>query len=126
VAKSIPSSGDLASLLEVLAPKYLGGKDTDLRNAWFEAARYLPSSGDLRAVLEVATGYANRSDDHVRAILETARYVASSGDRSDVLIHVADAGGLRTPVLRDLYLKIASEIPSSGDMRRVLEAATRH
>jgi hypothetical protein len=126
VAKTIPSSGDLASLLEVLAPKYLGVTDTGLRNAWFDAARYIPSSGDLRAVLEIATGYATRSEDHTRAILETSRYIASSGDRAEVLIGLANAGGLRTPALRDLYLKAASEIPSSGDMRRVLEAAAGH
>jgi beta-lactamase regulating signal transducer with metallopeptidase domain len=126
VAKTIPSSGDLASLLSVLAPKYLAGSDAELRNAWFDAASGLPSSGDLRNVLDIATGYASRSEDHTRAVLETARRMASSGDRAEVLIHVADAGGLRSSALRDLYMKVAMELPSSGDMRRVLEAASRH
>jgi hypothetical protein len=126
VARTIPSSGDLASLLETLAPRYLSGKDTELRNAWFDAAGGIPSSGDLRNVLEVAIGYANRSEDHTRAIIETARRISSPGDRAAVLVSLADAGGLRTPALRDLYLRAASEIGSSGDMRRVLEAAARH
>jgi hypothetical protein len=126
VARTIPSSGDLAGLLEVLAPKYLGGNDARLRDAYFETASVIPSSGDLRSVLDVATGYASRSEEHARAILETARRIASSGDRADVLVHLADAGGVRTPALRDQFVKVAMEIPSSGDMRRVLEAAARH
>ncbi|MDB4898911.1 MAG: hypothetical protein JWN53_719, partial [Gemmatimonadetes bacterium] len=66
-----------------------------------------------------------RSEEHTHLIIQAARSVASSGDRSEVLVGLARAKALRTQALRDEYLRAAAEIPASGDMRRVLEAATR-
>jgi hypothetical protein len=48
--------------------------------------------------------------------------VPSSGDRSNVLVSLAGSGAVRGVALRDAYLKVASEIPSSSDMRRALVA----
>jgi beta-lactamase regulating signal transducer with metallopeptidase domain len=126
VAKTIPSSSDLSALLEELAPRYLSGNDAELRTAFFDAANVIPSSTDLSAVLDVAIGYVNRSEAHARAVLESASRLASSTDKADVLIRFVDAGGLRTPALRDQFMSVASGIASSTDMRRVLEAATKH
>jgi beta-lactamase regulating signal transducer with metallopeptidase domain len=126
VAKTIPSSSDLSELLEELAPRYLNGTDAELRAAFFDAAGVIPSSTDLRAVLEVAIAYVSRSEAHARAVLESARRITSSSDKADVLVHFADAGGIRTPALRDQFMSVTSEMTSSTDMRRVLEAATKH
>ena len=125
-AKTIPSSSDLSELLEELAPRYLSGNDAELRTAFFDAANVIPSSTDLSAVLNIAVGYVNRSEAHARAVLESARRITSSSDKADVLIHFADAGGLRTAALRDQFTKVTSEMTSSTDMRRVLEAAAKH
>ena len=92
-AKTVPSSGDRSGLLTQLAPRYLGGTDTELRDEYFDAANGIPSSGDLRGVLIVATGYASRSEGHTRAILESARKVVSSGDRASVMIRLAESVG---------------------------------
>ena len=126
VAKTIPSSSDLSELLEELAPRYLSGTDAELRSAFFDAANAIPSSTDLSAVLDVAVGYVNRSEGHARAVLESARRITSSSDKADVLVHFVDAGGLRTPAVRDQFMSVTSEMTSSTDMRRVLEAATKH
>jgi len=50
--------------------------------------------------------------------------VPASGDRANVLVALAGSGAVRGAALRDAYLKAASEIASSTDMRRALVALT--
>jgi hypothetical protein len=69
--------------------------------------------------------YAAKSADVALAVINTSAHIASSGDRSNVLVALADTGAIRTTTLHDAYLRAAQDIPSSSDMRRVLEALTR-
>jgi hypothetical protein len=122
-AESVPSSGDLSRLLQVLAPNYLGTGDRALVSAYFSRAKQIPSSGDLRNVVMIAMPYAARSVDIGRALLDITRMIPSSGDRSRVLIAMVSSGALTTKELRDAFFNAAAEIPSEGDRGRVLSAA---
>jgi beta-lactamase regulating signal transducer with metallopeptidase domain len=122
VAETIPSSGDKSRLLTELAPRYLGRNDAALRQVFFATAATVPSSGDLARVLGTAVPFAARSSEIALATIEAARVVASSGDRTRVLVALADARAVRTQAVRDAYLRVTREIPSSSDARRALEA----
>jgi hypothetical protein len=123
-ALKIPSSGDLARFLVEVAPRYLGRNDAALRDAYFVAAEKIPSSGDLARVLVNAVPYAAKSPETTRAVLTAAGTVPSSNDRARVLVTLARSGAVRDAALRDAYLKVASEIPASSDMRDALQALT--
>jgi hypothetical protein len=125
-ALKIPSSGDLSRFLIDVAPRYLGRNDAALRVAYFKAAVNVPSSGDLSRVLGNAVPYAVKSSETALAVMTSAGSIASSGDRASVFVALADAGAVRSQQLRDEYLTLVKEIPASGDMRRTLEALTRH
>jgi beta-lactamase regulating signal transducer with metallopeptidase domain len=124
-ALKIPSSGDLSRFLTEVAPRYLGRNDDALHVAYFKAARNVPSSGDLSRVLVNAVPYAVKSDKTALSIMTSASAIASSSDRADVFVALADGGAIRSQLLRDEYLMIAKEIPSSSDMRRALESLAR-
>jgi beta-lactamase regulating signal transducer with metallopeptidase domain len=126
MAETIPSSGDKAMLLSVLAPQYLAGKDDALREAFFRTLSTVPSSGDIRSVLSGAVmGYAASSNEVALAVAQATSDVASSGDRAAVLVQLADIGALRTSAVRDAYMRAAQNL-ASGDMSTVLQAAARH
>ena len=122
VAETIPSSGDKSRLLTELAPRYLARNDDALRQVFFATAATVPSSGDLARVLAVAVPFAAKSNEIALATIETAGRIASSGDRTRVLVALADARAVRTQAVRDAYLRVTREIPSSSDARRALEA----
>ncbi len=123
-ALKIPSSGDLTRFLIDVAPRYLGRNDVALRNAYFKAVANISSSGDLALVLENAVPYAAKSADITRAVLTAAGTIPSSSDRARVLVKLARSGAVRDAALRDEYLKVASAIPSSSNMREALQALT--
>jgi beta-lactamase regulating signal transducer with metallopeptidase domain len=125
-ALKIPSSGDLSRFLTDVAPRYLGRNDDALRSAYFKAARNIPSSGDLSRVLVNAVPFAVKSPETALAILTSSGAIASSSDRANVFVALANAGAVRSQLLRDEYLTLVKEIPSSEDMRRALEALTRN
>ncbi|HKP16421.1 MAG TPA: M56 family metallopeptidase [Gemmatimonadaceae bacterium] len=125
-ALKIPSSGDLSRFLIEVAPRYLGRDDATLRDAYFKAVANVPSSGDRARVLLNTMPYAAKSPSITRSVLAAAGTVPSSGDRARVLIALAGSGALRDTALRDAYLKVASEIPASSDMRDALQALTRN
>jgi hypothetical protein len=126
VAMEIPSSGDKSRLLNEVVERYLVPKDDALLRAWFETARTIPSSGDLSRVLLSAVPHAVRSDKVALSIMTSSSAIASSADRANVFVALADAGAVRTQLLRDEYLTFVKEIPASSEIRRALEALTRH
>jgi len=126
IAQTIPSSGDKTRLLVELAPRYLGRTDAALRRAFFATAVTIPSSGDLSRVLMTAVPFAAKSSDIALATIESAGEIASSSDRSGVLVALAGAGAVRTPAVRDAYLRVTRDIASSTDARHALEAIARN
>jgi beta-lactamase regulating signal transducer with metallopeptidase domain len=126
VAATIPSSSDKANFMSALAPRYLGRNDAALRDAFFKTVVTIPSSTDLANVLDDAIPFAVKSTDVALAIIAADTLVPSSTDRSNVLIALAERGAIRTPALRDAYLRAVQGIPSSSDMRNALEALTKH
>jgi beta-lactamase regulating signal transducer with metallopeptidase domain len=126
MAETIPSSGDKANLLVVLAPHYFQSKDPELRVAFFRTLATVPSSGDMRNVLSGSVmGFAAGSEDVTRAVIRASLDMPSSGDRAAVLLNLVNVGAVRTTALRDALLK-ATQGLSSGDARTVLEAIARH
>ncbi len=126
MAETIPSSGDKANLLVVLAPHYFQDKDPALRAAFFRTLATIPSSGDMRNVLAGSVmGYAAGSEDVARAVIRASLDIPASGDRAAVLLDLVNIGAIRTTALRDALMK-ATQGLASGDMRNVLEAAARH
>ncbi|MBW8768377.1 MAG: M56 family metallopeptidase, partial [Gemmatimonadetes bacterium] len=119
-AATIASSTDKTNLMSTLAPKYLARNDAALRDAFFKTVVTIPSSTDLSNVLEIAIPFAAKSNDVALAILAADTLVASSTDRSNVLIALAGSGAVRTPAVRDAYLRAVQGIPSSTDMRNAL------
>jgi hypothetical protein len=126
VAATIPSSSDKADFMTALAPRYLGRNDAALRDAFFKTLVTIPSSTDKANVLDVAIPYAVKSADIALAVIVADTTLPSSTDKSNVLIALAERGAIRTPALRDAYLRAVQEIPSSTDMRNALEALTKH
>jgi hypothetical protein len=126
VAETVPSSGDKSGLLSSIAPRYFAKNDAALRETFFRTASTIPSSADLANVLDKVIPFAAKSSDVAMGVITTSSRIASSNDRSNVLVALAEAGALRSSVLRDAYLRAAQDIPSSSDMRRVLEALNRH
>jgi beta-lactamase regulating signal transducer with metallopeptidase domain len=125
MAETIPSSGDKANLLVVLAPHYFQDKDSALRAAFFRTLATIPSSGDMRNVLSGSVmGYAAGSEEVARAVIRASLDIPSSGDRAAVLLNLVDIGAVRTTPVRDALMK-ATQGLASGDMRTVLEAAAR-
>ncbi|MEO7455802.1 MAG: M56 family metallopeptidase [Gemmatimonadaceae bacterium] len=122
-ASSIPGSGDLARLLQVVASRYLTKGDRELEEAWFASVDHIPSSGDMRNVLMIALPYAAKSPAVAKRVLESTGRIASSGDRAAVLIASTWNGMLSTKALREQFLDIAGGVPSEGDRTRVLQAA---
>jgi beta-lactamase regulating signal transducer with metallopeptidase domain len=126
MAETIPSSGDKANLLTVLAPHYFQGNDAALRTAFFRTVATIPSSGDMRNVLTGSVmGFAAGSEDVARSVIRASLDIASSGDRAVVLLNLVEIGAVRTTVLRDALMKATQGLASS-DMRNVLETAARH
>jgi beta-lactamase regulating signal transducer with metallopeptidase domain len=126
VAATIPSSTDKANFMSALAPRYLGRNDAALRDAFFKTVVTIPSSTDLSNVLDDAIPFAVKFNEVALAVIVADTTVASSTDRSNVLIALAERGAIRTPALRDAYLRAVQGIPSSTDMRNALEALTKH
>jgi hypothetical protein len=126
VAATIPSSTDKANFMSALAPRYLGRNDAALRDAFFKTVVTIPSSTDLSNVLDDAIPFAVKFNEVALAVIVADTTVASSTDRSNVLIALAERGAIRTPALRDAYLRALQGIPSSTDMRNALEALTKH
>jgi hypothetical protein len=126
MGESIPSSGDRTRLLISLARRALDGTDAGLRNAYFSAVATIPSSGDMTRALHEAVNYAVRNDAVALKIIESSKHVASSGDRSRVLIELAGRRKLSASALHNAYVEAVSQLPSSGDARRVLEALARN
>jgi hypothetical protein len=126
VAATVPSSTDKANLVSALAPRYLGRNDAALRDAFFRTLLTIPSSTDKANVLEEAIPFAVKSNEVALAIIVADTTVPSSTDRANVLIALAERGAIRTPALRDAYLRAVQGIPSSTDMRNALEALTKH
>jgi hypothetical protein len=123
MAETVPSSGDKASLLSVLAPNYLSRNDDALREAFFRTLATVPSSGDMRSVLSgSAMGYAAGNEKVAHNLAVAAADVPSSGDRAAVLVKLAETGGLRSTRVRDAYMRAAQGL-GSGDAVRVLQAA---
>jgi hypothetical protein len=123
LTETVPSSGDKASLLSVLAPNYLDRGDDALREAYFRALATVPSSGDMRSVLTGSVmGYAAANEKVAHDVAVAAADIPSSGDRAVVLLRLAGVGALRTARVRDAYLR-AAEGMASGDASRVLQAA---
>jgi len=126
VAATVPSSTDKANLVSALAPRYLGRNDAALRDAFFKTLVTIPSSTDKANVLDDVIPFAVKSNEVALAIIVADTTVASSTDRSNVLISLAERGAIRTPALREAYLRAVQGIPSSTDMRNALEALTKH
>ena len=67
-------------------------------------------------------GYAAANEKVAYAVATAAADVPASGDRAAVLLRLADVGALRTPRVRDAYMR-ASEGMAPSDAARVLRAA---
>jgi hypothetical protein len=126
MARTIPSSGDKAGLLEQLAPRYLKTTDHELHTSFFQASETIPSSGDLSGVLKAAIPYAVNSQEQALLLIDVARHVPSSGDRSSVLIALVGSGAVKPGVVREAFMEAAAGVPSSGDRSRVMQAAVRY
>src|SRR5688500_3923195 len=121
--KDVPSSGDKRDVLTTLAAPALSRNRADLRRAFFEAFGTIPSAGDMRDVLLAAIPYGHTNSAVTIAVIEGTLSISSSGDKAQVLIAVAQQRLLKSPSVREAYLKAAKQMSSSGDYARVLQAA---
>jgi beta-lactamase regulating signal transducer with metallopeptidase domain len=118
--RNLSSSGDLRAVLTQAGPGVRNNSRTS--NAFEEAVNAVSSSGDKRAVLEV---YGQSTDrGMLLSVMRMAETVASSGDRTYLLTTLApNYLGRNDDALREAYFRAAAGIPSSGDLRRVLNGA---
>ncbi|MEP6731200.1 MAG: M56 family metallopeptidase [bacterium] len=114
------SSTDLRAVLELAVQTQRGG----VRNSTaLEAAiSSITGSTDLAAVLDA---YAQTGDrDMLLAVMRIARTISSSSDKSGLLEELVSRYlGAHDKGLSDAFFFTMKSIPSSGDMRSVLETA---
>jgi hypothetical protein len=122
-AKDVSSSGDKRSLLTTLAASALNGRNAALRRAFFEAYATITSDGDKRSVLLAALPYGHANPAVTLDVIEGTRHIDSAGDKAEVLIGVTRQRLLTSAAIRRAFMEAAKEISSSGDYKRVLEAA---
>jgi hypothetical protein len=119
-ARDLASSGDLSAVLQLLPVQAV--RSPGARSAIADALTHIASSGDMSRTLEVM---APNADLEMLVILaKAAESLPSSGDKANFLMATASEylGG-SSQALRNAYFRTVATIPSSGDMRNVLETA---
>jgi beta-lactamase regulating signal transducer with metallopeptidase domain len=116
----LSSSGDLSAVLQLLPLKAVRSPGT--RSAIADALSHIASSGDKSSTLQVM---APQADPEMLVMLaKAAEDLPSSGDKANFLMTTASeylSGS--NGALRNAYFRVVATIPSSGDMRNVLESA---
>jgi hypothetical protein len=118
--RDLESSGDLSAVLQLLPLKAVRSPGT--RSAIAGALSHIASSGDKSSTLQVM---APQADPEMLVMLaKAAEDLPSSGDKANFLMTTASeylSGS--NEALRNAYFRVVATIPSSGDMRNVLESA---
>jgi hypothetical protein len=115
---SIPSSGDKATTLQILAPN----ADVETLLLLAKVAGTLQSSGDKENFLTTsAAEYLTTGNAALRdAFFQAASTVQSSGDLANVLMAAAPYGHAN-PAVAQQIIETSSHLASSGDAENVLE-----
>jgi beta-lactamase regulating signal transducer with metallopeptidase domain len=118
--KDLSSSGDLSAVLQLLPLK--GVRSPGTRSAIAGALSHIASSGDKSSTLQVM---APQADPEMLVMLaKAAEDLPSSGDKANFLMTTASEYlSSSNEALRNAYFRVVATIPSSGDMRNVLESA---
>jgi beta-lactamase regulating signal transducer with metallopeptidase domain len=117
--RDLASSGDLSAVLQLLPLKAVRSPGT--RSAIADALSHIASSGDKSSTLQVM---APQADPEMLVMLaKAAEDLPSSGDKANFLMATASEYLGASQTLRNAYFRTAATIPSSGDMRNVLETA---
>jgi hypothetical protein len=118
-AQDLASSGDLSAVLQLLPVKAVRSPGT--RAAIADALSHIASSGDKSSTLQVM---APQADPEMLVMLaKAAEDLPSSGDKANFLITTASEYlSTQNEALRNAYFRVVATIPSSGDMRNVLES----
>jgi beta-lactamase regulating signal transducer with metallopeptidase domain len=116
---SIPSSGDKATTLQILAPN--ADQETLLMLA--RVAETLPSSGDKENFLTTAVAeYLSNGNEALRnAFFHATATMQSSGDMANVLMASAPYGHANQNVVQQV-IETSAHLASSGDTENVLES----
>jgi hypothetical protein len=119
-AQDLASSGDLSAVLQLLPLKVVRSPGT--RSAIAAALSHIASSGDKSSTLQVM---APQADPEMLVMLaKAAEDLPSSGDKANFLMTTASEYlGASSQALQKAYFRTVATIPSSGDMRNVLETA---
>jgi beta-lactamase regulating signal transducer with metallopeptidase domain len=119
-ARDLASSGDLSAVLQLLPLQ--GVRSPGARTAIADALTHIASSGDMSRTLEVMAP--NADSEMLVMLAKAAESLPSSGDKANFLMATASEylGG-SSQALRNAYFRTVATIPSSGDMRNVLETA---
>ena len=117
--RDLASSGDLSAVLQLLPLKAVRSPAT--RSAIADALSHIASSGDKSSTLQVM---APQADPEMLVMLaKAAEDLPSSGDKANFLMATASEYLGASQTLRNAYFRTVATIPSSGDMRNVLETA---
>jgi len=118
--KDLSSSGDLSAVLQLLPLKSV--RSPGARSAIADALSHIASSGDKSSTLQVM---APQADPEMLVMLaKAAEDLPSSGDKANFLMTTASEYlSSSNEALRNAYFRVVATIPSSGDMRNVLESA---
>lgn len=116
----LASSGDLSAVLQQLPVKAVRSPGT--RSAIAGALSHIASSGDKSSTLQIM---APQADPEMLVMLaKAAEDLPSSGDKANFLMTTASEYlSPSNEALRNAYFRVVATIPSSGDMRNVLESA---
>jgi hypothetical protein len=118
--RDLASSGDLSAVLQLLPLKAVRSPGT--RSAIADALSHIASSGDKSSTLQIM---APQADPEMLVMLaKAAEDLPSSGDKANFLMTTASEYlSNSNEALRNAYFRVVATIPSSGDMRNVLESA---
>lgn len=117
--RDLASSGDLSAVLQLLPLKAVRSPAT--RSAIADALSHIASSGDKSSTLQVMAPQAD--PEMLVMIAKAAEDLPSSGDKANFLMTTASEYlSSSNEALRNAYFRVVATIPSSGDMRNVLES----
>jgi hypothetical protein len=121
-ASDMSSDSDKRTLLQMLAPRALGKRNSELRIAFFNVLGDFSSDSDVRVVLQDALTYAPRDSEITISVLRAVQNLSSDSDKRVVMTTAAHAGLINNTAARNAYMSAAKSLSSSTDYTVVIQA----
>jgi hypothetical protein len=123
--RQMPNSDAKIRTLRKIVPAAAKDPVQQLWTDFFEIVETIESAADRRTVLLDVVRATPGNAKVTAMIIAAVEPMRSSSNKADVLVALARAGGVSTPVLNELYLDATMTISSPKDRERALDALSR-